>query len=374
MLAHIAEIAAATDLPVNADFESGYAHEPEGVAANVRAVRRDRRCRPVDRGFDRRPRQAALRPRSRRRAHPRRAGGDRRDGNRRASHRPRRVLSRRPCRSADGRACAASSPMRRRAPMCSTRRGRRSPTTSAPSCRPSAPKPVNVLVSSRARALGRRYRGPRRAPHQRRLGARPRRLGRLHARGGGHRARGPLRRLCRESPVCGDQHFLSRRSEGPRTGDIMTDRLKGKIAVVTAAGQGIGRAIAEAFVAEGAKVLATDLDREQARRARRAPSAQARRALERGRSQAFAREGRARSTSSSTAPGFVHHGTVLDCVGQGLGLLLRPQRQVDAPHDQGLPAGHAREGQRLDRQHRLRRVARCAASRTATSTAPPRRP
>ncbi|GJD51204.1 hypothetical protein OPKNFCMD_3956 [Methylobacterium crusticola] len=35
MLAHIAEIAAATDLPVNADFESGYAHEPEGVAANV---------------------------------------------------------------------------------------------------------------------------------------------------------------------------------------------------------------------------------------------------------------------------------------------------------------------------------------------------
>ncbi|MFE1602605.1 isocitrate lyase/PEP mutase family protein [Methylobacterium sp. ID0610] len=35
MLAHIAEIAAATDLPVNADFESGYAHDPAGVAANV---------------------------------------------------------------------------------------------------------------------------------------------------------------------------------------------------------------------------------------------------------------------------------------------------------------------------------------------------
>lgn len=35
-LRHIAEIVAATDLPVNADFESGYAHEPEGVAANVR--------------------------------------------------------------------------------------------------------------------------------------------------------------------------------------------------------------------------------------------------------------------------------------------------------------------------------------------------
>jgi 2-methylisocitrate lyase-like PEP mutase family enzyme len=35
-LAHIAEIVAAVDLPVNADFESGYAHEPEGVAENVR--------------------------------------------------------------------------------------------------------------------------------------------------------------------------------------------------------------------------------------------------------------------------------------------------------------------------------------------------
>jgi 2-methylisocitrate lyase-like PEP mutase family enzyme len=35
-LAHIAEIVAATDLPVNADFESGYAHEAEEVARNVR--------------------------------------------------------------------------------------------------------------------------------------------------------------------------------------------------------------------------------------------------------------------------------------------------------------------------------------------------
>jgi 2-methylisocitrate lyase-like PEP mutase family enzyme len=35
MLAHFREIAAAADLPVNADFENGYAHEPDEVAANV---------------------------------------------------------------------------------------------------------------------------------------------------------------------------------------------------------------------------------------------------------------------------------------------------------------------------------------------------
>src|ERR1700722_7840108 len=36
VLKHIAEIVSATDLPVNADFESGYSHEPRGVADSVR--------------------------------------------------------------------------------------------------------------------------------------------------------------------------------------------------------------------------------------------------------------------------------------------------------------------------------------------------
>src|SRR2546421_4891865 len=37
MLDHFREIAAATSLPVNADFQNGYADDPDGIAANVKA-------------------------------------------------------------------------------------------------------------------------------------------------------------------------------------------------------------------------------------------------------------------------------------------------------------------------------------------------
>src|SRR5512138_65977 len=36
VLAHLAELVQATDLPVNADFENGFAHDPAGVAESVR--------------------------------------------------------------------------------------------------------------------------------------------------------------------------------------------------------------------------------------------------------------------------------------------------------------------------------------------------
>jgi 2-keto-3-deoxy-L-fuconate dehydrogenase len=42
----------------------------------------------------------------------------------------------------------------------------------------------------------------------------------------------------------------------------MTQRLINRTALVTAAGQGIGRATAEAFVREGARVIATDINKE----------------------------------------------------------------------------------------------------------------
>ena len=40
----------------------------------------------------------------------------------------------------------------------------------------------------------------------------------------------------------------------------MTQRLTNKTALVTAAGQGIGRATAEAYMREGARVIATDIN------------------------------------------------------------------------------------------------------------------
>ena len=95
----------------------------------------------------------------------------------------------------------------------------------------------------------------------------------------------------------------------------MSDRLKGKRAFVTAAGQGIGRAIAEAFIAEGAQVIATDLDATKLRDLKAAKT--------------FALDVRSTKKVESAAEtvirqfgapdilancaGYVHQGTVLDC-------------------------------------------------------------
>jgi 2-keto-3-deoxy-L-fuconate dehydrogenase len=91
----------------------------------------------------------------------------------------------------------------------------------------------------------------------------------------------------------------------------MAGRLEGKVAVVTAAGQGIGRAIAEAFVREGATVWATDIDtaklddlRDAERRKLDVLSTEA--------VEAFAAEVGGADILANCA-GYVHHGTVLDC-------------------------------------------------------------
>ncbi|PZU92906.1 MAG: NAD(P)-dependent oxidoreductase [Chelatococcus sp.] len=91
----------------------------------------------------------------------------------------------------------------------------------------------------------------------------------------------------------------------------MAGRLKGKVAVVTAAGQGIGRAIAEAFVAEGATVWATDKD---VGFLEGIPKAKKRKldVLSTKAVDAFA-EKVGPIDILVNAAGFVHHGTVLEC-------------------------------------------------------------
>jgi len=92
----------------------------------------------------------------------------------------------------------------------------------------------------------------------------------------------------------------------------MTDRLKGKKALVTAAGQGIGRATALAFAAEGAAVTATDIDEGKLADL---PQTIARRRLD-------VTDGAAVTALAAAlggldvlfnCAGFVHHGTILDC-------------------------------------------------------------
>ncbi|MCA0243713.1 MAG: SDR family oxidoreductase [Proteobacteria bacterium] len=94
----------------------------------------------------------------------------------------------------------------------------------------------------------------------------------------------------------------------------MTQRLAGKTAFVTAAGQGIGRATAEAFAGEGARVIATDIDERLLAALAGVPGISTARldVLDAAAINAAAQAAGAVDVLFNGA-GFVHAGTVLDC-------------------------------------------------------------
>ena len=94
----------------------------------------------------------------------------------------------------------------------------------------------------------------------------------------------------------------------------MSARLAGKTALVTAAGQGIGRAVAEAFASEGAKVVATDISLELLGGLSGTPGVVVER-LDMLDAAAIADAARRHPDVDVlfNGAGYVHHGSVLDC-------------------------------------------------------------
>ncbi len=95
----------------------------------------------------------------------------------------------------------------------------------------------------------------------------------------------------------------------------MAGRLENKVALITAAGQGIGRAIAEKFAAAGAKVIATDLDADKLKdlkaEKRQKLDVRSQENVEQLASDLARQFGRLDILVNCA--GYVHQGTVLDC-------------------------------------------------------------
>ena len=94
----------------------------------------------------------------------------------------------------------------------------------------------------------------------------------------------------------------------------MADRLNGKRALVTAAAQGIGRATAQAFAAEGAQVIATDVHEDNLAQLNGVSGISTRRLDVTDGDSVIATAADVGAVDILfNCAGFVHHGSVLDC-------------------------------------------------------------
>ena len=135
----------------------------------------------------------------------------------------------------------------------------------------------------------------------------------------------------------------------------MSNRLQGQSRAGHGGGAGHRPRDRGTFAAEGAKVIATDLDADKLKGLKRQAGTSStccrRHDIEALRKEIAGEFGAARYSGQLRrlcAPG---HGARLHR--QGLGFFVRSQRQIDAPHDQDVPAGDAGEEIGLDRQYCL---------------------
>jgi 2-keto-3-deoxy-L-fuconate dehydrogenase len=95
----------------------------------------------------------------------------------------------------------------------------------------------------------------------------------------------------------------------------MAGRLKNKKTLITAAGQGIGRATVLAFAREGAQILATDIDQDSLDSLKKECPEIETRVLDVNNLEAIHQLAKETGTIDVlfNCAGYVHHGTVLDC-------------------------------------------------------------
>ena len=140
---------------------------------------------------------------------------------------------------------------------------------------------------------------------------------------------------------------LARRGHGGAMLLRMKERLHGKTAVLTAAAQGIGRATALAFAAEGARVLATDVNADALRELEGSDNLRIR-PLDVTDPDAIAllAQGVEAPDILFNCAGYVHHGTVLDCSEDDWSFTMELNVRSMYPHDPRVSPGDDRSRRR----------------------------